>query len=543
MPGQKRWRLRMIVDELITLLGFETAPGSEQEAKKFGASVDAVKNFAVGAGLALAGATAAIGAWAVSLAASVDAGGKFADSIGESYEDLQEFEFAAQRAGGSAEALRGDLRKLTDDMSSPIPGEFNQELMLLGINTRNASGEMKTATEVLTDLAGKFEGMSAQRASQFGARLGLSEDTIMLLQQGADGIAQLRAEARDLGGILPNDARIVAAEFNDQLTNIQFSLSGIARQAGVAVLPALTEVVQAANAFIAANRQIIQSGLEAFVNGTVQGFRQFGDLVGSIAGAIGDLLGPMGGLLGNLDATDAIATAVTAALAGIVAVVTVLSVKFITVGLAIAAVVVALQDLIMYFQGGDSAVGRFLDNLEQRFPAVFGAVREFLTSMGGIFSDWAEGAGESISSVIGFFQSFADKFPSITGAISDALGVLGGFWAATFGAMADAVILITSVIGKLVGAVTGFVGSGIMSVLEGIEGVLGGSASPSLGYSQAVPASVSNSMSSTSSTQSTQININGSGDPRAVAAEVVRRGNLQNISQQIAPGINAAVIE
>lgn len=383
-----------VVDELVTILGLEADSSAEREAGKVRASLASVRDWAVKAGVALTGAAVAIGAYTKSVAAAVDEGGKFAASVGISYEALQELEFATERSGGSVEELRGDLQSLTQTLSSPVPGEFNQQLALMGISARGAGGELKNSTQVLEELALKFERYNAVEAQQIGAKLGLSQSTIRLLQNGADGVAQLRAEARALGGVIPTEATLQAAEFNDRLTDVQFAIKGIAQTAAIALFPALTDSLAAARDFFVANRAIISSGLEQFARGVVQGFQQFFKVVAAITDAVSEFLAPLGDMAGNLDTVDVFATAVTAALTGLAGVLIIIIAKFVLIGAAIAAVVLVVEDLITWFRGGESIIGGFFESILAYIDKAiekFNAFRELIVDkIGGALSSVAD---------------------------------------------------------------------------------------------------------------------------------------------------------
>ncbi|MBL4769534.1 MAG: phage tail tape measure protein [Rhodobacteraceae bacterium] len=486
-----------IIDELVTILGLKGDSGNEAEAGKIKKALGGIRKTALSAGAAMAAAAVAVDLWTKSLAATIDSSGKFADSIGVSFENLQELEFAITQTGGAVSEFRGDLEKLTSSMASPIPGEFNKELFLLGISTRDATGKLKTADRVLVDLSRKFKDFSAVKAQQFGQRLGLSRSTIQLLQRGEEGLIALRKRSRELGGILPEESKRTAAEFNEALRRVQFTLKGIAQTAGVAVLPALTEANDALLQFLLTNRDLISSGLETFVRGIVQGVGDFSTLVQRAAGYAADLLAPFEGITGELDATQAIATAVVAALSGAALVAAVIAAKFIAIGLAVAAVVLVIDDLVTAFQGGDSVAGRMFDTFEKRFPALADAAR----AVGKVFAFMFDNLVENV-------KFLAIALPELLGALLNAGEATAGFF--------------------------GF-GGGATAATPGTPPPLSTPVNPAI-WQGAQGGNVGDT--------TVNITVSGAGDPHMVAVEIQRKlDGSRNRAQSISPGLNAPVAQ
>ncbi|MBA7648516.1 hypothetical protein ES703_56302 [subsurface metagenome] len=63
-----------------------------------------------------------------------------------------------------------------------------------------------------------------------------------MLAQGAEGLKELREEAHKLGIVFDQEAANAAAEFNDALTRLSSSVTGIKNQIGAALVPTLTSL-------------------------------------------------------------------------------------------------------------------------------------------------------------------------------------------------------------------------------------------------------------------------------------------------------------
>lgn len=90
----------------------------------------------------------------------------------------------------------------------------------------------------LESYANQFKGMDAATANIWGDAYGLSPETVLLLRQGADGIAKLKAEAHDVGAIIPPETVKRASEFKAQVVQITTMIRGMATTIALAALPA-----------------------------------------------------------------------------------------------------------------------------------------------------------------------------------------------------------------------------------------------------------------------------------------------------------------
>ena len=152
--------------------------------------------------------------------------------------------------------------------------------------------------------------------------------------------------------------------------------------------------------------------------------------------------------------------------------------------------------MITFFKGGDSAIGRFFDAFEERAPALFDFWKSWFELLKGGFDLIIEGAkiiGELISTLL----------PDIGGFFGGALDLLNS-------------------------------GAEVL-------GFGGNAQTAGDGFSAQVPASIVNNTANNSQggTSNNTFNINGAGDPRAVASEVARRGGLGSATQTLSPGPRA----
>ena len=116
-----------------------------------------------------------------------------------SIEDVQGWTGAIGKFGGSAQDFEGTLRGLNGQLArmATVGGSRAGTLLQsLGIDAGEV-GRQRDALDVLQDLAGVMEQMTPDEARGIGAALGLDPSTIMLLQQGREGMRDLIREKRE----------------------------------------------------------------------------------------------------------------------------------------------------------------------------------------------------------------------------------------------------------------------------------------------------------------------------------------------------------
>lgn len=524
----------MIVDELITLLGLKSDPKAKGEAEGFAKNLGKV----VTAGLKVVGAiTAAAGAVAAFTtvqARNIDTAAKFAEGLGLTYENLQKLEYAVQRVGGSSAALRGDLEKLTKTMASPIPGEYNQTLYMMGISARDASGQLKTADNLLLDIADRLQGMSAQRQQQFADKLGLSQDTLNLIREGRDGINALRDDAVRLGLVLDEASKQKAARFQVSMLNTRSVLDALSKTIAISLMPSMASSLDLFTDWIAANREFIAEGVTQVVEGVAHGFALFGNVLAWVWGLVTQFLGPLDSLVSGLDFVQAIGITVAGVLIVLAAAFVAATWPILAIAAAVIALILVFEDLYAALMGQQSVIGGWANSFAEAFPTISRGIGVIMDLLGALAS-FAAGA---------LAESFRAGFAIVEAVISGIVGVVENMLmtieelisgANPFAALADnfkrqaAVIFDTA---KQIGsAVGGFFG-----------GMFGSSEMSAPGGFADVPPSVLAPGGNRSVTNNVTNNINGTGNPGAVANEIINRGGLGATLQQSKPGMTGPTV-
>ena len=220
-----------------------------------GAGLGAVAGAARTASIALVGVAAAFTATIAVSTRYIDRLGKVSKTTGFAAETLQKFQFAAEQSGVSADqaavALRRFARRLGEAQKGT--GELAPTLKKLGIDLFTTSGRLKTAQEVLFELADGINGArneSEQLAIAFKAFDSEGAELVETLRDGSAGLRAFFDEADNLGFVLSTSAIQGVEDFADEFNRLQKVISGLVNQFTAALAPALQDVNKTFREFI-----------------------------------------------------------------------------------------------------------------------------------------------------------------------------------------------------------------------------------------------------------------------------------------------------
>lgn len=350
-----------IANELVQLLSFKLSDQSKAAFETFKKGLEdlrsgmqAVAATATATGTAIAMTIKSVSDEAVQLT-------NLSKTTGIATKTLQEYKYAAESVGVSADSVTSDLQMLMETMSSPIPGEFNEALFMMGIGIRDASGKMKSADALLGDIADKLNSMNEQRALQWANRLGLSNDTLVLIKNGKLALEDLRKEANALGAVIPEEALQRGAEFKKSLNALEFAFKGVGRTVALSVAPGLTNVVSSIKDWIVANSYLLKQGLEKTVKGIGDGLTGTTDILGIFIKNIRGFLPDLGEFNDQFNLTSLISGTLRGALLGLLIIFTPMVAKLALVGTAFTVAALAIEDFVIWCMNGESALGKLLD--------------------------------------------------------------------------------------------------------------------------------------------------------------------------------------
>lgn len=232
------------------------------------------KAFVVFAAAAAAGVTAVFG-FVNSVAKVGDEIGKTAKKVGAGVEELQRLRFAADRSGASARnldlAIKNQAKQL-QDASKGGAKLFTDALDDLGlsiadVNKLSAEERLGLFGDKLKEVEDKGK-RTALAMNLFGARAG--PEMLPLLLSGSEGIRALGDEAESLGIVMTEDAVASSEGFQDSLTNLQASLSGVKNIVGTDLIPVVQELVEGFTSWVKTNRGMLRQRVKAFFEDIVR---------------------------------------------------------------------------------------------------------------------------------------------------------------------------------------------------------------------------------------------------------------------------------
>lgn len=170
-----------------------------------------------------------------------------AERVGVSVESLSALNFAGTLSGLEAEDMTMALTKLSVKMQEAASGSKEAAALFadLGVKVTDSTGKLKSADQVLAEVADAFSGfedgasktaLAVDLFGKSGAKL------VPLLNRGADGLAQMRAEAEKLGAVVDGKLAKQAADFNDNLDRLRIASSAVGRAIAADLLPWLNRL-------------------------------------------------------------------------------------------------------------------------------------------------------------------------------------------------------------------------------------------------------------------------------------------------------------
>ncbi|WP_249935691.1 hypothetical protein, partial [Citrobacter sp. wls711] len=337
---KRRKPVMAIVNELITKFGFI---GNLAPQETFNANLKASIGLLAGMGAAIQGSAGAMAAWFTSIIDGLDPLVQFHRETGLSVEGLQELGRVAELNGSSMEAVTSSIGEMTmriGEFISTGEGEMADIGKRLGLQFKDASGNVKDATQTFIELSDKMRSMSQAEKFSVLDKMGIDRSMVQMLSLSREELDKSLKQARDWGVVTTEQAD-AAAEFNNSLKDLRMGYSSVSTQLALSFLPMLKDIVDGMREWLHANAELIQNGLH-----------HLGEIIFSLAGMIRRLL--------------PIITVITVAFAawwlvtgGLATIMTVLTSPVLLIIAAITAIVLVVDDLIVAMQGGQSVIADF----------------------------------------------------------------------------------------------------------------------------------------------------------------------------------------
>ena len=330
--------------ELVTKFLFK---GSLDPLKKYNGGIgQAVKGLAIFSTSALAAGTA-IAAFVNSSAEAMEGQISLSKQTGVSVEKIRELTYAAGQFGisaGTVESNIGSLSKKIGEAATTGSIDFAR----LGISARDSGGHVKDVSEILDDLRSSFKrlGLSTQQKVSFSENMGLDANFVQVLDLSDKKFKDLIKTARSFGTVSEKQSEALES-INQNMATLSFGFKSLRTQIAVGLAPVFKDLSTSLTDFMREHAVQITSF-----------FQGFGGAILDVAAAVKRL-------------TPFVATAVAGFVAwriaavGVAEAIGVILSPAVLIGAAIAAILLAVDDLIVAFKGGDSVLKEWVKDLKE----------------------------------------------------------------------------------------------------------------------------------------------------------------------------------
>jgi hypothetical protein len=356
------------------------AKESQAAMKKLGEGAAKVgQAIAVGVGVAVT----SLVAMAVKTADVAGAIDDAAQRVGTTAEEYQKWAYAAKLSGMEQEKLEQIMIKQQKTFADATSGSkaAAQAYKDLGVNIDEWTSD-EAFEQVVLKLS-KMEDETKRNALAndiFGKSYA---DMAPLLNQGSEGIKQLRQDAVDLGGVMSNESVASGAAFGDSLDKMNTSISGIVNEIGMWFLPVLQQMLDWVNTNMPTIKQVAGDIFTAVGDAIKWVSDNSNWLIPILAGVLGGfvalkIIGIVSAMIGIFNAVLAAATA-----AGGLFNLVMLANPLTWVVLGVVALIAAIVALVMNFDKVKKAASDLWNSIKD----FFGKIGNFI---GGVFDKFKE---------------------------------------------------------------------------------------------------------------------------------------------------------
>lgn len=281
------------IKDFLVSLGFSV---DDAGAKKFGSVLAGTTANVIKMGLAVEGAALSVVAFTAKIASGLDNLYWASQRTGATVQGIQSIGYAVSQVGGSVDAARSSLENLSRFIrNNPGAEGF---LNRLGVQTRDASGNMRDMAAIFTGVGQKLSSMPYYRANQYAQMLGIDENTLMAMRRGVGGFSgQYSAMAKAIG-FNADQAALSSNRFMTSLKSLG-EMAGMARdKIGSNLADGLAGQIDNLR------KKIIENfpKIEVTITKVIKGILWLGEIVGRVAFRIVDGVGDIIEWWGKLDA-------------------------------------------------------------------------------------------------------------------------------------------------------------------------------------------------------------------------------------------------
>ncbi|WP_210502204.1 hypothetical protein [Pantoea ananatis] len=202
-----------VIKDFLISLGFQV---DESGARKFDATIANTTLQAVKLGAAVEAAALSVVAYTAKIASGLDNLYWASQRTGATVAGIQQIGFAVSQLGGTVAGARSSLESLAHFMrNNPGAEGF---LNRLGVQTRDAQGNMRDMASIFTGVGDKLRNMPYYRANQYAQMLGIDENTLLAMRR---GVGQFSAQYTQMAKAIGYNADTAAVSSNRFMTSLR----------------------------------------------------------------------------------------------------------------------------------------------------------------------------------------------------------------------------------------------------------------------------------------------------------------------------------
>lgn len=334
---------------------------------------------------------------------------KNSDSLAMNAREYQVTMFAATQAGAELEQVRGGMTQLNAKVQAATKAGQGYVELLDGttMSIRGANGEILTQTELLAKVADAVQAAATEeeRLTIATSMLGMETGArlIPMLENGSEGIAAMEERAEALGIIMSDELVKSSADLTDRLGEVTGVLAGMRNAIAEKLLPVVNDLLGRFLDWYEANGDLIRQQLEEWADGIADGIERIGESLSKMDGQEGvfdDLVTVLDALVFGINLVLASINILSTAAAWGGLELAIDAIKIAWIALIVAAqltmgwlilpieaavalfvgLVMVIDDLITMFEGGESAIGSFIER-NREADTIVGALARGLENM------------------------------------------------------------------------------------------------------------------------------------------------------------------
>lgn len=285
-------------------------------------------------------------------------------------EAFQATAYAAKSFGIEQDQLADGMKELSmraGEFALTGEGSFKDVASQLGLTREQVKSYGNDVNGLFNLVRDKLAGIQNQGQRQFLSDAlfggGLADVGGEFFSQTSASIAALQKQAQESGIVISQEALDMAREYTREMDALQGRIKGLWNIVASNLLPIFTRITRQMKEFFDLHGEDIVDGLTAAINGLITAIKYLGVaaavampyLIGSAAIASWAKL---------ITLVNALTSSFLALRTGALLAWAAAAAGPILVGLAIGALILAIQDVYTYFTGGDSITGRIIESFK-----------------------------------------------------------------------------------------------------------------------------------------------------------------------------------